>query len=224
MPSKKNSSKSKHVESQSNPQPPRSGMLTRVLFRPRMLAALALAVSATFLVPLAIPHLPDLREQAEYRLPTSEINIRRIPHWVPHDLLDQVIETGGLPQEVSMLDANLTHDVAAAFALHPWVEEVVSVRKTHPARIDVELEFRKPVAMVQVANGMYAVDAHGTLLPPTDFSVADTKKFPVIQNVKSTPRDWQTCCLRIGKSLVSRRLWFRGRSPRMLRPTISSTN
>jgi hypothetical protein len=75
------------------------------------------------------------------------------------------------------------------------VAEVISVRKSirpsrlaGPARLEVELSYRQPVAMVEVKLGMYPVDALGTLLPPADFSVADTKRYPVIRNVSSTPQ------------------------------------
>ena len=184
----KNASKTDGKQSNVKRPPPQGNVLTRVLFRPRVLVLLAIGVSATVLVPLALPYLPDLRERSEYRLPASEISVVRMPHWVPHDLVDQVVEANALPDELSLLDENLTQDIADSFALHPWVANVLSVRKTFPGRIDVELEFRKPVAMVQVSNGMYPVDASGALLPPTDFSVADTGKFLVIQNVKSTPQ------------------------------------
>ena len=119
---------------------------------------------------------------------TSEIVFSNPPNWVAQDLLQQVIERAGLPQEVSLLEDGLAEEIAKAFELHPWVEEVIFVRKSIPARLEVELSYRRPVAMVQGVQGMYPVDGSGTLLPPADFSVADTKRYPVIQNVKSTPR------------------------------------
>jgi hypothetical protein len=107
---------------------------------------------------------------------------------VPHNLVEQVIAQADLPKELSLLDDNLTRDLAMAFELHPWVEEVVSVRKAFPASVEVKLNYRRPSAMVHVKQGLYPVDAHGILLPPQDFSPSSAKAYPQIANVHSTPQ------------------------------------
>jgi len=158
------------------------------LFRPRVLLLAAMAVSATFMFPVVKSLLPDLSEQSEFCLPTSQIQIGDTPHWVPQNLVEQVMRQAGLPDQLRMLDSDLTRRVAEAFQMHPWVAEVVRVEKAFPPKIEVTLEYRRPVAMVQVKQGMYPVDAQGVLLPPADFSVTDTQLYPVIQNVSSMPQ------------------------------------
>ena len=59
--------------------------------------------------------------------------------------------------------------------------------KSFPARLVVRLEFRKPVAMVEVKQGLYPVDARGLLLPPKGFSASDARRFPLIRGILSTP-------------------------------------
>jgi hypothetical protein len=132
--------------------------------------------------------LPDLSQRDEYRLRRDQVHITQPPHWVPHNLVEQVWQQGGFADELPLLDDKLAHDIAEAFALNPWVAEVMSVTKSFPPSVQVKLKYRRPVAMVQVKEGMYPVDALGVLLPPAEFSISDTKQYPLIVNVHSTPQ------------------------------------
>ena len=133
--------------------------------------------------------MPDLNQRSEYRLKTAEIKIKNLPRWVPPNFLEQILDRAGLPEEVSVLDDGLTRQVVDAFQLDPWVADVVKVQiKSMPAELEMTLQYRWPVAMVAVKQGMYPIDAEGVLLPPAYFSVADTKRFLVIHNVRSTPQ------------------------------------
>ena len=53
-------------------------------------------------------------------------------------------------ESLSMLDRQATAKIASAFSMHPWVRNVISVRKLPGGVIDVRLEYRTPVAMVHV--------------------------------------------------------------------------
>ncbi len=162
--------------------------ITRIFFRPKTLLLLAAAVSAITFFPLLSKLLPDLNQRAEYLLATEDIVITPAAKWVPKNLLQQVIEHSGLPKTVLILDKDLNAQLAESFGRHPWVEDVVEIRKTKPARIEVELIYRKPVVMIEVPDGMYPVTADGFLLPPEDFSGRDVKFFPVIRNAQSRPQ------------------------------------
>ena len=164
------------------------GWLTRYLFRPKTLLLLAIVVSLTAVLPMIARVLPNLSSRPEYQVRTSNIEISDPPPWVPSDLVKQVVKRAGLPDEVSLLDEELTQEVAEAFRHHPWVADVIRVEKSVPSRIRVELSYRRPVAMVQVKQGMYPIDPDGILLPPADFSVSDTELYPVIRNISSTPQ------------------------------------
>ena len=162
--------------------------LTRILFRPKTLLLLAATVSAVAFFPLLSKLLPDLNRRTDYLLATEEIVITPPGKWVPKNFLQQVIEHSGLPQTVSILNKELNAQLAEAFGRHPWVQEVVEIRKTKSARIEVELIYRKPVVMIEVPDGMYPVTADGFLLPPQDFSGRDVKFFPVVRNAHSRPQ------------------------------------
>jgi hypothetical protein len=162
--------------------------LRRQLYRPVTLVAIAAVVSVCLAWPQFRRLISGLESRPEYRVTASGIRITQPPHWVPANLVEQVFEQADLPRELSLLGDDVARDVAEAFALHPWVEEVVQVTKTFPATLDVKLTYRRPVGMVEVNRGMYPVDAAGILLPPRDFSLADARNYPRITGVYSTPQ------------------------------------
>ena len=154
------------------------------VFRPARLAKLALLVGIVTLLPYLIQHLPSLASRSEYRLATKQIRLVPAPESpVPGNLLDQVREQNKLPRELSLLDEKLAANLAEAFAKHPWIAKVVSVRKSHPATVTVEVKYREPVGMVQVKGGRFPIDASGVVLPPGDFTAADLKRYPTIQGL-----------------------------------------
>jgi len=75
--------------------------------------------------------------------------------------LAEVQYLGTLPEQLSTLDPALTLRLAAAFALHPWVERVNTVRLRGPEGPCVDLVLRTPTL---IASGR-VLDAHGVLLP-----------------------------------------------------------
>ena len=64
---------------------------------------------------------------------------RRRPAWIHTDVKAEVIRNASLDAALSVLDDNLTVNIAQAFALHPWVAKVTRVSKHHPARVKVEV-------------------------------------------------------------------------------------
>jgi hypothetical protein len=134
--------------------------------------------------PYLIQRLPNLTARPEYRLSTKQIRIAPTPERpVPPNLLDQVWRRSKLPRELELLDQELAANLAKAFAAHPWVARVVSVRKLYPAAVTVEVEYRRAVAMVQVKEGRIPIDIGGVVLPTEDFTSSDLKRYPVIQGI-----------------------------------------
>jgi hypothetical protein len=160
----------------------------RVLFQPRALAVLALGVFLAAAAPRLVRLLPDLKQHDRFRLAASQIEITPPPRWVPAELAAQALERAELPASMSLLDERLVATLHAAFSRHPWVERVVQVRKTPASRVIVDLEYRRPAAVLRVPGGLYAVDRDGTLLPPEDFSAADTRRLPEITGISSVPQ------------------------------------
>jgi cell division septal protein FtsQ len=67
------------------------------------------------------------------------------------------------------------------------VAKVVAVRKFHPARLKVDLEYRRPVLMVEVPGGLLPVDVQGAWLPSGDFSPIEAAGYPRLVGINSVP-------------------------------------
>ena len=174
------------------PKKPRWKRVVRAIFRPKPLMTAALLVCAVIFWPMIESNLPDLAQNPEYGVTVADIEVNEPPHWVPHEFVEDAIERVGFPEEMSLLDENLTVEIAKLFAQHPWVADVKEVRKlSFPARLIVTLEYRRPVAMIEKRTGLYPVDASGVLLPKEDFSLSAMADYPAITGVRSTPPSLQ---------------------------------
>ena len=89
-----------------------------------------------------------------YRLTADDIYLSTPPAWVRSHIRDEVLGRMNLASNsLSLVDDDLCPRLAGEFALHPWVLRVVEVRKSYPARVDIKLDYRRPVAMVEVPAG-----------------------------------------------------------------------
>lgn len=119
-----------------------------------------------------------------YQLSPGQITVTPQPDWIRSDVKKEAIRDAGLDASASILDAKLAERISQAFALHPWVAKVARVQKFSPARVEVDLVYRKPVLMVEVPGGLYPVDAEGVLLPSIDFSPIEARRYPRLSGVE----------------------------------------
>lgn len=115
-----------------------------------------------------------------YQITLDEIVVTPLPEWITTDLKAEALRDASLDPPLPALDPQLAERASKAFAFHPWVAEVRQVRKTAPGGLQVDLVYRRPVAMVELPpvdgkRGLYAVDVEGLLLPSRDF-LDDAKK------------------------------------------------
>lgn len=178
----------------STPEPRRAGPLAilqaLVATRPGRLGLLALAIAGSLAGAGAFAwrHVDDyVLTGPQYRLSPEQVFITPTPDWIRTDIKAEVLRDASLDNGPSILEAELVERVASAFAMHPWVAQVERVTKHHPARVDVRLVYRRPVAMVEVPGGLYPVDVEGVLLPSADFSPADARNYPRVSNVQTIP-------------------------------------
>lgn len=126
----------------------------------------------------------------DYRLTLSQIEIPPQPSWIRADIRAEVF-SGHLDGTLSIVDPELANRVASAFALHPWVAKVHAVRKHFPARVTVELEYRRPVCVVEQVVGegveLRPVDVEGVVLPREEFSATALSQYPRLVNVRRSP-------------------------------------
>lgn len=148
------------------------------LFRPTRLCVVAVVLMVLISWPYLRTKVPRLADQPEYAVTVNQIHISEPPPWVPADIAQQVYNRAGLPDRMSLLDEGLVGQISDAFRLNPWVKSVERVEKHQPAGVTVTLTYRKPVALVEVRDGLYPIDADGILLPPRDFRQADVGRYP----------------------------------------------
>jgi hypothetical protein len=123
----------------------------------------------------------------EYWLTPASVEITPVPAWIRSDVRAEIFRDGNLNPPLSIMDDNLTRRVYDAFSLHPWVGKVRQVRKFYPARVEVDLVYRKPVSMVVVQDGLRPVDIEGVHLPTGDFCPLDADRYPRLTGITSTP-------------------------------------
>ncbi|MBM4004671.1 MAG: hypothetical protein FJ295_15535 [Planctomycetes bacterium] len=126
---------------------------------------------------------PVVLGDRRYQLRTESIEITPQPAWIRSNVREEVVEANDLASH-SALDPQITVTVARAFSVHSWVARVRSVRKEYPARVVVELEYRRPVGMVMVRRddgnpGVIPVDASAIVLPTDDFERQGEAESPV---------------------------------------------
>ena len=101
------------------------------------------------------------------------------PIWIRENVLGSVVKQHNL-EKLFLDDANLTKQLSDAFTLHSWIISVESVKKS-PTGVVVRVNYRKPVAMVEVRYNdgphVMPIDAVGTVLPPGDFKEDDISNY-----------------------------------------------
>jgi hypothetical protein len=125
----------------------------------------------------------------EYVVGPEQVEITPLPEWIHTDIRSEVFRNASLDGPLSVMDDQLTQRIASAFSLSPWVAEVVRVTKHFPARVKVQLVYRRPVCMVAVPGDLLPVDAQGVLLPygNDDFSAVEKSRYPRLVGVDTAP-------------------------------------
>ena len=155
--------------------------------RPRILGALALAMLFVVVIP-SIPALwPTVSRNAKFQMSVDRIDLTPATRWTPHDIVENVAKSHPEWKDRSLLESNLAADLAAAFSEHPWISKVDRVEKTRQGRVIVQVTYRTPVAMIETHRGLYPVDTQGVLLPPNDFSLAESDQLPHLRQIRTMP-------------------------------------
>src|SRR5437764_1610777 len=102
-----------------------------------------------------------LHQQNYYTVTFADLRCEVPPGLTPAEFLAEVQYLGSLPDRINVLEPRLAVRLAAAFALHPWVEAVEGVALRGPDGPRVRLRLRTPA----LAAAGRVLDAHGVLLP-----------------------------------------------------------
>ncbi|MFK7736547.1 MAG: cell division protein FtsQ/DivIB [Pirellulaceae bacterium] len=145
-------------------------------------------------------------DKALYSLRLENLEVSSQPEWIEGNLAQDVFQASGLDQ-ISLLDQNATAAIAQAFESNVWVKSVPSVTKAAGGKVQANLHFRKPLAMVALygapepegANsiqapklvgkveiqGFLCVDEEAVLLP--GFGEEDLDDFIIVDVLGAAP-------------------------------------
>ena len=112
---------------------------------------------------------PAVNSQPKFKLAAEHIAVTQQPDWILDDVRNAAIQAGKL-EELLVTDPTLVEKVESAFGVQTWVAKVVRIRKRPGPKVEVELKYRRPVALVEVltAKGQRAlqpIDKDGYVLP-----------------------------------------------------------
>ncbi len=120
-----------------------------------------------------------------FEIRKDNIQVTLPPDWIAGDIVDEVMRNGSL-DEISLRDTEATVQIAQAFKLHPWIENVQLVSKDATGTVKVELRYRQLAGWVRVEGGHFAVDYTGILLP-TNINHEVSERFAFIDVGKTYP-------------------------------------
>lgn len=109
------------------------------------------------------------------------------PAWVRSDVVSDAFRTAARDGLLYLWQEDLCRQLADAFAQHPWVAKVERVAKSYPPRIEVQIQWRRPVCMVVWQQQLFPVDGEGTLLPSADFSPTEAARYPRVLGGSTPP-------------------------------------
>ncbi|MBR5243295.1 MAG: hypothetical protein IKW13_03600 [Thermoguttaceae bacterium] len=107
----------------------------------------------------------EIGEQEIYRVKESDFRVWYPPIWVSDRFVAEALELRApeaRTEELNSLDPNLVDNLLIAFESHPWVEKVESIEIRFPARVDVKLKYKEPVAVIDPTPSV-AIDLSGSL-------------------------------------------------------------
>jgi hypothetical protein len=128
--------------------------------------------------------LEQIRGQDRYILPFADVDCAPPQGMERGEFLGEVQYFARLPEKLDLLDGELCQKLAAAFAMHPWVEKVDGVLLVPPRHVQVRLVMRVPVLAIPTRDGLIAVDRHGVRLPKS----AATEGLPVFEEEARPPQ------------------------------------
>jgi hypothetical protein len=127
---------------------------------------------------------------AEYLVVPEQIEVTPQPTWIHTNVkADCIRSLAGI--RLDLLDRDLVEKVANAFALHPWVAQVVRIEKRYPAQLSVDIEYRRPTLVVKLdspgEDGLLFLDEEAVLLPSSDFAPGQARSFLRLSAAGETP-------------------------------------
>lgn len=132
-------------------------------------------------------------DRALYAVQLENLITTPQPTWIRNSKVrEEVFNSGGLGQ-LSLIDPQASATIAHAFESHSWVQRAAYVKKNADGKVNVDIVYRRPVAMVyypgsaDVIPGFFPVDEEGVVLPKSDFDSSQVTSFFMIYAEGAAP-------------------------------------
>lgn len=167
-----------------------------IRLRPRLLVSMVLLIALGMAARVAWEQVRSgLAGSDRYQLSAETIRIlpETPPAWLRSDIKGEVLRDSDLAHTLSLLDdpAVVQQRLVDAFEIHPWVHSVERVEIVGPSQIHVVLQYREPVAVVEVASpegtDRFLVDTEATRLPDGDLTEIERSYLPLITSAQGRP-------------------------------------
>ena len=131
--------------------------------------------------------------------PTHQINLAPLevihkPDWCSEPYFSEAIHASmQMTGKVSLFDKGVVNQLLNKYQKNGWVSKVKSIEKQFPNKIKMQLELRRPVAVVEMKkwsnrSSYYLVDQDNVRLPGEYYTIPSIPiTLPVIVGVRSSP-------------------------------------
>ncbi|MCA9240968.1 MAG: hypothetical protein KDA37_12245 [Planctomycetales bacterium] len=167
---------------------------TSLVRRRRVLLAALMLVGIAF-VANALWHSvrEPLLNDARYLVTTENLDLGTQPPWVTSDIRPAALARAGLQGPLSTLEPQqLTARLAESLRLHPWVKGVTRIELRSPNLVVVELQWRRPVAVVESNSpsgaSLLPIDNEGVRLPVEQNLSEQLRYLPRITQMSHAPQ------------------------------------
>ena len=164
-------------------------VLQSLLARRGALTALAILSGVGLAIESARRMTGDsFRSLPQYRVTATSVTLTAQPPWIRSDVKLEAFRDGGLLGDttgggsLSILDTpdRLEQRVTTALAFHPWIRSVGKITKSPPNRLQIEVEYRQPLAAVYNGSAFSPIDHDAMLLPVGDLTRSEVGLLPRI--------------------------------------------
>lgn len=150
--------------------------ISGVLFNPTFLLILVTAATVVIANQLWEQHRSIIVDLENFRLTEEKLKINDPPPWGERNLNEWLLSELSADQAATLLEPSLIKQTLSVFKQVGWVEDVKKIEKTR-AGLDIELQYRIPVAVVELDRNnvkawplkkpprLFPVDRSGMIMP-----------------------------------------------------------
>ena len=139
---------------------------------------------------------PKVTKHPSKVLEPTDLKITQTPRWIKTDIKTDTMTRWSLDHR-NVFDNEVPKEVGRAFEAHPWVRKVKYAAFKYPDSIVVDVDYRRPVAFVEIEagilerypeGGLLPIDDEGCHLPIEDFTSDDTLNYPIVKASGTFPQ------------------------------------